>query len=110
MPRAKRKPTIAADLQVITRQLAALTERVREAEAVKNAVDEVMKSTNSRAATTSTGKRRGRPPGSKNKTKPANGRRRRRRTTASTAAAAAPANGRRRPGRPRKTPASATMG
>src|SRR5207249_5614623 len=84
MPRAKRKPTIAADLQVITRQLAALTERVREAEAVKNAVDEVMKSTNSRAATTSTGKRRGRPPGSKNKTKPANGRRRRRRTTAST--------------------------
>jgi hypothetical protein len=105
MPRRKRTPTIAADLQVITRQLAALTERVREAEAVKNAVDSVMKSTNSRTATTSTGKRRGRPPGSKNKAKPANGRRRRR----TTAAAAAPATGRRRPGRPRKTPA-ATMG
>ena len=108
MPRAKRKPTIAADLQVITRQLAALTERVREAEAVKNAVDEVMKSANSRPATTGTGKRRGRPPGSKNKAKPANGRRRRR-TSASTAAAA-PANGRRRPGRPRKNPLTTTMG
>src|SRR5438477_12042366 len=107
MPRRKRTQTIAADLQVITRQLAALTERVREAEAVKNAVDSVMKSTNSRPAATTAGKRRGRPPGSKNKAKPANGRRRRRRTTA---AATAPANGRRRPGRPRKTPTAVTMG
>ena len=109
MPRRKRTQTIAADLQVITRQLAALTERVREAEAVKNAVDSVMKSTNSRPAAT-TGKRRGRPPGSKNKAKPANGRRRRRSATASTAAATASATRRRRPGRPRKNPVPTTMG
>ena len=110
MPRRKRTQTIAADLQAITRQLAALTERVREAEAVKNAVDSVMKSTNSRPATSATGKRRGRPPGSKNKAKPANGGRRRRSATASTAAATGSATGRRRPGRPRKNPAPTTMG
>ena len=98
MPRGKRKPTIAADLQAITKQLTALTERVREAELVKNAVDEVMKArpgrpagTTRAAAAPATGRRtrRGRPPGSKNK--------------------APSTNGRRRPGRPRKNPES-TMG
>ncbi len=102
MPRRKRVPTIAESLQAITRQLAALTERVREAEAVKNAVDQVMRSGNTTGVTlTATGKRRGRPPGSKNKPKPANGRRRR------TTATSTSATGRRRRGRPRKSAAPA---
>ena len=109
MPRRKRTQTIAADLQVITRQLAALTERVREAEAVKNAVDQVMRSGNSTGSVTGVGKRRGRPPGSKNKPKPANGRRRRR-TSPAARASTTPANGRRKRGRPRKTAAAATTG
>src|SRR5207253_939709 len=48
MPRGRpnKNPTLAGQLEALTKQLTALTERVREAEGIKNAVDAVYRTPN----------------------------------------------------------------
>ena len=89
MPRGRpnKNPTLAGQLEALTKQLTALTERVREAEGIKNAVDAVYRSSNGASAG-----------------KPARARRRRRTPAemAAARAAAASAQPKRRRRRARK--------
>ena len=98
MPRGRprKKGTLAGELERISKELAQLTVRVKEAEGVKNAIDAFMTANRSKATVGS------KPP-------PVNGRRRRRRRTAAEMAAARGADAQkpaRRRGRPRRTAAA----
>ena len=74
---APKSQALSVRIERLSKELAALGEQVRQAEGLKLAIDAVY------AANGASPKRRGRPPGSKNKA--SNGRRRRSATTSSAA-------------------------